>query len=515
MTDSDSKRNEKVPLDLGLSQLAGREKSLDVSSYVADLERTRSSRSEEIETVEEETVDSVVCMTGIESLDASIEVEDWQDVIRRAEKNFSGDDENHRVRLWWLKAQLLTETMPPSLLTAPLQSVGAALQKEADDDVAMQFLEDIASELSIQLKDSKDYSLAVSVLELLSSINSDHESSHRETFNTLITEERSRLGPRASREMKERVKRLETRYEEQFGEEFQEQAPEKEILLKDVPEGITIDKHEAERSSSSGWYIILLLLLLGSAYWSGVFEGAQEQLAGDTSTGQEVADEAVVRIAYTIEAPEVKIPETSIVDVMRKPSLHGILKELDKQLTNPSSIIAQTGSGGTIAGTPRTAVARASNTPAVATSGQTKKRNGKKALDMSGPAEPRTVSEIIRDSKQRPEVSPRVPQRLYSGRLRGESRGNTIVSGYPTIPRFGRGQQVAEGRGEPYFYRIVYETPVKSAPSDASQTIGYLKIGNKVEVGERIGPWLRIVSSRSRSGYILANTAKPIQGPYS
>lgn len=516
-TDNDNKQKG-GSLDLGLTRLASRQTSLDVKGYLTELARARIDDGGEFNPDEllleadKPLPESVApALTGIDKFDSACAAEDWQAVILAAETIFAENNgENHLVRVWWINAQFSTGGMPSSLLAAPLETAGRSLIENGEPDKATsKFLEKVLVSIADDMREGGEAIRALALYELAIKLEPAHEKTFREVFGSLILYERDRLSKRASRDLRERLGRLEARYADTFGEEFQEttQAVVDKNEIEDdtldpgeIAPATTLKEHSTNRSSAS---FLLLLLILMAAAWAGLRDTGA--ILPINSNGEQSSElDGIGPLAFEYGVPAVKISEPEMIAVIQKPSLNGILQELDRQSQRfdiPDATVKDTSSS------VKTSVSVPPPPP---------RSDKRKQLDMSGPPEPRRVAEIIADTRRQEQVAsvaPRIPLQVRTSPLRGESRGNTIVSGYPSIPRFGRGSGGAAVHGEPYFYRIVSETPVHSAPSYGSERIGRLQAGNRVEVGERVGDWLRIISTRSRSGYILADSARPIQNP--
>ena len=113
-------------------------------------------------------------------------------------------------------------------------------------------------------------------------------------------------------------------------------------------------------------------------------------------------------------------------------------------------------------------------------------------INTSTPVEPAELANLIRKSQR----SGKVIQIVDENYVRGFPGSSQRVTAYP-VHRFSPAK----------IFKVISTTKVMSRPSYRAVAVSELKAGDKIEVVEDLGPWLKLKSRKGGYGYILAQDA--------
>lgn len=410
----------------------------------------------------------------------------WEEVKLLAEKQLSTSGEKQTVpeieaRLWWIKSQLASGSVPTSILSAPLDSASARIleiQRTSSGSKVPEALTGFCGVLLQQLGEllftNGERGLALSFFERAYRLDPTTGANLARHLKDEIL--KLRENPAAKHDLKLKAKLLKL---EQGLKELE--ASNVDVDAATVPESRTAAQVGAEtfhapRSRPVPWGALALMsaLLIVSAWgWrSGLLH------AYLSSQDPAVATSAlIVRVDPLLVMPEMqRVSGVSNLDALYydidagKPRADGKPQKEDRAVAPP-------------VGAAVPAVERVSES--VGSS------QGKVTVNTSGPVEGPEFRDL-KDEKE--DLSLRRSQELFGG---GTGRRDDAPQGFE-VEKFDADK----------LYVVIAKTNVMARPSYQTAALAELQTGDKVLVESKLGPWLKLRSKHGQSGYILAQDAE-------
>jgi len=443
------------PLDLGLGSLLEPSTANGAGSAVPEAEPESPSREDR-----EPSILGTLRSHGDRS--------EWREIVTLCEAEPAHGQNAHLVRAWWLKAQLALADLPLAVLIAPLDSLSDVVEREtksADSagnsellGIVIPLIETVVERLTSE--GELDY--AIALLERLSRIAAGDSRS----VVPLVGKVRSRV-PAGDQLRRSRLDALVP----ERGLLDQLASPIAPSPLKESSKPIlSVGPAAAPRITRLSRLVVvgaLVALVCGSGtvYY---FASSAPEGSGRTPT---------LRIDYAADL--LSVASTPIAAVRQ---LDTLMQDMARARTDLRGVLPEKS-------TPPTAVASA-GAESVGTTVATPSRRAEEAVG-SAPVQLNTKTPLepseVREALSRPPA--REPNIMDLAQPAGRRRVETPQSTGPGV------------------YRVIARTDVLSRPTYRSYRVAVLVPGDKIQVDEDMGSWLRLKSRNGRPGYILAQDA--------
>ncbi len=441
---------------------------------------------------------------------------EWEALAARAEPKIHSDGkEDSEAKLYWIMAQLRSGSVPLSILTAPLQSVGRAVldEKRAElvenDPIQSEKLKSIEStcaalsrEVGGLLIDKGEFADSVTLTERAYQL----DGKGLEELRSCIRKEREHL-----------------KNSKDYSEEFLRAARLRDLenIEAALPrDEASIDQASSAVPNSSSWELsskkeapnqgadvtarssldfippnpsrvpvrgIVALIVL-------VVIGGTGFLLGERMFGSERSIEGALPSSIALqEAAKLELPQSQRLG--RVNHLDALYYEMEKEGANRVPLVA--GSAAPPQNSPVRIMGTAGGAefvPKEATAGE------RQVVDTNGPIEqnlPATDIEKRADDARAPlfdRTALPTPQSSPRGVM--VDTGDARVEALPV-------ENYSGGRS----FVIIARTRVVSRPTFRSATVATLQVDDVVLVEARVGDWLRLRSKRGEPGYIFAQDA--------
>lgn len=406
--------------------------------------------------------------TILDSLRLHAARSEWREIVSLCEAQPAHGEDALLVRAWWLKAQLALQDLPLAVLIAPLDSLSDAVEREklsADSSkkaellaIVLPLMDTVIDRLAVD--GELDY--AIALLERLGRISP----APAKTSAALVGRIRSRV--QAGDHL--RRSRLDAIAPDR-GPLDQAAAPVTAGAVSAIPDPqlsvASVTRPPKPRSRRvfvvAGLAIVAVTALIVKHF-------ALENSPGDGRP-------PTLRIDYVAEL--VPVLPTPIMAVRQLDTLMQDMARArtDLRTTAPEKPITR------VSEESASSEVEPGNPPATPRRAEQPARPALVQLDTRSPIEPPEVREAL---SRPPAREPNIMDLAQpAGRRRAD---NPQVTG-------------------PGVYRVIARTDVLSRPTYRSYRVAVLVPGDKIQVDEDMGSWLRLKSRNGRPGYILAQDA--------
>lgn len=466
----------------------------------------------------------------------------WQELAAYCEKKLAASSElDVEAKLWWVKAQLATEAIPDTILAAPLEGAARELQTgrfataEGLRDLCCQLLKEVVARLK-----PADAVISATLTEQITALGFAPSKLQREPASSVELDAARRIrelqlaaGQIAqSSAVSSSTARVSTQaVPAGGGAAASDSGPVAKQTVRVIPQSAQRVAPRLLRSRRAVAAAVVLLLIAGSSLlW---FNGTRGGLVRDLV--------APVDIALADLTPELEVRSLQpIAALSRLDAVYydleqgGTVGSGDSPVTNPQLTLTSVGA---VLDSEKSAAQRErlerSRSPVGADRGAVGPRSAEKSTERS-----RTTVEV-----RIPGAAPATDAAVNVERPRNRMRREVVDTSGPIergdmpalepepeddiyaldFPPYRRNESPARndqsrGRGnagdftgpaeQRRLYVIIARTKVLNEPSYWAQSNEDLKIGDRIEVEDNLGKWLRVRSQGGRTGYVLAQDAE-------
>ena len=409
------------------------------------------------------------------------EKREWRAIVHECEAQPAHGDDALLVRAWWLRAQIELAELPLGVLIAPLDSLtdallrGGALGTEARGDELRGLIVPMMEQVCGRLVSDGEWDFSIALLERF-----------------------QRIAPTKERELQELVRRLRAALpgDEQLrlsrllalspSGGLAGTAVHQPVQSQDLAApAVTIELEQTDvaaspKGASRRRAIVLAVGVLGAAGAVGAF----------LWTGREPSVGRLPPLSIQTTA-ELQLPPALPLSVARQ--LDTLFQDIGRARASVGDLpIEQVEGAPSRAARAPAAVNGASRSTPAAGSDQVA------GASVVGPA-PAPAAAVSINTQ-----GPVEPKEVREALLRPPEREPNIMD---LAKPAGRRQLERPADTGPGVYRIVARTDVLSRPTYRSYRVAILEVGDKIQVDEDMGAWLRLRSRNGRPGYILAQDA--------
>ena len=425
----------------------------------------------------------------------------WEELSAACEEMSGFQDESDlEARILWSEAQVQLQSVPLSILSAPIDSVTEralrVVEEDGESGESLTLIDDTARLLSLTAKrlfENEDKKQAVSFLKkLLPFTDSTHEQLYEYACaRKLEIEEKPnyKRHPQSAMELEELEELIQLSAPSSGAINAREAKGREDLECLEHPLDNETDENQSQEEPRRQWHIefaiaasVALTLLAAWTYAKPMVSAYFG--SGDTAPlgKAELTDFS----PKTVIARHDRMKELGHLDALLY-DIGETQRSVDSTTVNQSSAVV-------------------SEVSYVQPAGRQKKMlRGNIPLKLDGPLEP----EEVRRMRQNPEYDRKEIQIVDENYVRGFPGGNPpFEGGSGTVPNGPNKDNFAQ----PMVYRILVDTRVMEKPSSmGTRSIARLRAGNRVEVDEKLGRWLRVRSRNGKFGYISSRDAIPYE----